>query len=120
MFIENDLGMLCTCAYIIAKNLFLQILFLNQRFVDFLTYKIKYFFKQWKEEVTQNISNSILLSVHGVTPPGEEITVQLKNVLQRRLNLRTLEEIQNALLKNSQIRLEGSDIKVFYFLNKYY
>lgn len=50
--------------------------------------------------------------MHGVQAPGDEITVQLKSVLQRRLNLRTLEEIQNALLKNSQIRLEWSDIKV--------
>lgn len=60
----------------------------------------------------QNVGNSVLLSVHGVQPPGEEITVELTSVLQRRLNQRTLEEIQTALLKNAHIRLEASDIKV--------
>lgn len=64
----------------------------------------------------QNIGSCILLSVHGVRPPGEEITEQLRNVLQRRLNSKTLEEIQNALMKNAQIRLEWSDIKVSFLL----
>uniref|UniRef100_A0A183C3E2 SH2 domain-containing protein n=1 Tax=Globodera pallida TaxID=36090 RepID=A0A183C3E2_GLOPA len=65
----------------------------------------------WEEEVRKRSHNCILLAVHGVRPPGEEITEQLMNVLQRRLNSRTLEEIQNALLKNAHIRLEWSDIK---------
>lgn len=60
----------------------------------------------------QNIGSCILLSVHGICLPGEEITEQLRNVLQRRLNSKTLEEIQNALMKNAQIRLEWSDIRV--------
>ncbi|KAH7723174.1 hypothetical protein AAVH_09190 [Aphelenchoides avenae] len=68
--------------------------------------------QKWREEVQQNVGNSVLLSVHGVQPPGEEITVELTSVLQRRLNQRTLEEIQTALLKNAHIRLEASDIKV--------
>lgn len=54
----------------------------------------------------------ILLAVHGVRAPGEEITEQLRSVLQRRLNSCTLEAIQNALLKNAHIRLECSDIQV--------
>jgi hypothetical protein len=62
-------------------------------------------------QVRQHSSQCILLAVHGVRSPGEEITVQLRSVLQRRLNSRTLEEIQNALLKNAHIRLEPSDIR---------
>ena len=65
----------------------------------------------WEEEVRQHCPHSILLAVHGVRPPGEEITVQLRSVLQRRLNSRTLEEIPTALLKNAHIRLEWSDIR---------
>jgi hypothetical protein len=65
----------------------------------------------WEEEVRQHCPQCILLAVHGVRSPGEEITVQLRSVLQRRLNSRTLEEIQNALLKNAHIRLEWNDIR---------
>lgn len=50
-----------------------------------------------------------MISIYKV--PGSEITEQLKNVLQKRLNSRTLDEIQNALLKNPHIRLEPSDIR---------
>jgi hypothetical protein len=65
----------------------------------------------WIEEVRQNVTNAILLSVHGVNAPGEEVTESLMGVIKQKLNIKTLEEIQTAILKNAQIRLEWSDVE---------
>lgn len=67
--------------------------------------------KEWRDEVRSKIGSYILLAVFGVRPPGDEISVRLRDVLQKRLDISTLEEVQRALLKNSQIRLEPRDIQ---------
>ncbi|KAI6221740.1 Protein SZT2 [Aphelenchoides besseyi] len=53
----------------------------------------------------------VLLAVHGVEKPSDEITDLLRKMLERRLDTRTLTEIQDLLLKNAQARLDVSDAR---------
>ncbi|KAI6184934.1 Protein SZT2 [Aphelenchoides bicaudatus] len=53
----------------------------------------------------------VLLAVHGIEKPTDEITTLLKDLLVRKLNSRILQEIQDVLSKNAQARLEISDAR---------
>lgn len=67
--------------------------------------------RNWREEVRSKIGSYILLAVFGVRAPSEEISVRLRDVLQKRLDIITLEEVQKVLQKNAQLRLEPRDIQ---------
>lgn len=47
----------------------------------------------------------VLLAVHGVEKPSDEITELLKNLLEKKLNSRILSEIQDVLLKVTFCRI---------------
>ena len=53
----------------------------------------------------------VLLAVYGVEQPSEEITVLLRKMLEKRLDIRALNEIQDLLLKNAQARLSPCDAR---------
>ena len=66
--------------------------------------------EEWKSEVESKIKDNILFAVFGIYPPSEEITIQYANVLQKKLDLKLLDELQKAILKNPQLRLRKTDI----------
>jgi hypothetical protein len=49
-------------------------------------------------------NSHVLLAVYGVEKPSDEITELLKNVLEKKLHARILNEIQGLLLKVSLIK----------------
>lgn len=56
--------------------------------------------------------NNLLLVIHGVDEPGEEITRHLPESLQKRLDLCLLDQLINIFCKNRKIHLTQADIQV--------
>lgn len=58
------------------------------------------------------VDKSIVLHVYGVDDPGPEITVELVEVLQNRLNEAMLEVLSLLLSRNPKCKLTYSDVRV--------
>lgn len=58
------------------------------------------------------VDKSIALHVYGVDDPGPEITVELVEVLQNRLNEAMLEVLSLLLSRNPNCKLTYSDVRV--------
>ncbi|VDK51412.1 unnamed protein product [Cylicostephanus goldi] len=63
----------------------------------------------------ERFKNHILLAVYGVEKPGHEICKVLSDLLQKRLDQVTLNQLIDTLAKNSQTRLDSADVQ---FLQK--
>uniref|UniRef100_A0A914YMZ8 Uncharacterized protein n=1 Tax=Panagrolaimus superbus TaxID=310955 RepID=A0A914YMZ8_9BILA len=66
--------------------------------------------EEWQKEVNANIQNNVLFAVFGIHFPSDEVTVQYANMLQKRIDLKLLDELQKSILKNPQLRLRQTDI----------
>lgn len=53
----------------------------------------------------------VLLAVYGVEQPSDEITDLMCKMLEKRLDMRSLGEIQDLLLKNAHARLSPYDAR---------
>ncbi|VDM65124.1 unnamed protein product, partial [Strongylus vulgaris] len=62
-------------------------------------------------EEAEKFKNHILLAVYGVDKPGHEICEVLSECLQKRLNQVTLNQLIDTLAKNTQTRLDCSDVQ---------
>ena len=60
------------------------------------------------------IEESIALHVYGVDEPGSEITVELVEVLQNRINEAMLEVLSVLLSRNPNCKLTYADVRVNY------
>ena len=69
-------------------------------------------------EITKKIKNNILFAVFGIKEPGEEVTVNLINMLQKKLDMKVMQELQGALLKNPQLKMNEADISVGFEINR--
>ena len=58
------------------------------------------------------VDKSIALHVYGVDEPGPEITVELVEVLQNRLNEAMLEVLSVVLFRNPNCKLTYADVRV--------
>ncbi len=58
------------------------------------------------------IDKSIALHVYGVDDPGPEITVELVEVLQNRINEAMLEVLSVLLARNPNCKLTYTDVRV--------
>uniref|UniRef100_A0A914VJL8 Uncharacterized protein n=1 Tax=Plectus sambesii TaxID=2011161 RepID=A0A914VJL8_9BILA len=61
--------------------------------------------------IKSNFNHSILLAVHGLTEPGEEICVKMRDELQRRLDAAVLDELVAMLRRNPNFRMTQLDGK---------
>ncbi|KAK0394737.1 hypothetical protein QR680_000909 [Steinernema hermaphroditum] len=66
--------------------------------------------KEWLIENISRFRTSILLCVYGVNEPTEQITVCLRDVLQKRLDQCVMEAIVYSFAKNSQAQLNIPDV----------
>ncbi|CAD5211766.1 unnamed protein product [Bursaphelenchus okinawaensis] len=53
----------------------------------------------------------VLWAVYGIQNPSQDVAEGMRDMLQKKLDTKTLEEIQNVLSKNAQVRLDFSDAK---------
>ncbi|CAD5216067.1 unnamed protein product [Bursaphelenchus xylophilus] len=67
--------------------------------------------KQPKMPGRSRPGSHVLWAIYGIKEPSPEVTEQMREMLQKKLDMKTLEEIQNVLLKNAQVRLDYSDAK---------
>uniref|UniRef100_A0A1I8AB17 Protein SZT2 n=1 Tax=Steinernema glaseri TaxID=37863 RepID=A0A1I8AB17_9BILA len=66
--------------------------------------------KEWLNENISRFNSSILLSCYGVNEPNEQLTVCLRDVLQKRLDQSVMEDIVSSLAKNKQAQLNVTDV----------
>lgn len=59
----------------------------------------------------EKFQNHVLLTVHGVHEPATVIQ-SIVDTMQKRLDLRVLEELTSALHKNPRTRLAATDVEV--------
>lgn len=57
------------------------------------------------------MQNNILLTVHGVRQPGADLQAIIE-AMQKRIDVKVLDEITSALQKNPQTRLTPEDVRV--------
>ena len=60
----------------------------------------------------RHVEQSVVLEVHGVDEPGSEITCELVEVLQNRLDEATLEILTVLLARNPKCKLTYADVWV--------
>ncbi|GMT14320.1 hypothetical protein PFISCL1PPCAC_5617, partial [Pristionchus fissidentatus] len=63
-----------------------------------------------RESENGQFATNILLAVHGVDRPNEEITMDLPDMLQRQLNASHLDKMITMFAKNKKAMLEASDV----------
>ncbi|KAE9551261.1 hypothetical protein FO519_005518 [Halicephalobus sp. NKZ332] len=61
-------------------------------------------------EIKKKMKKNILLMVFGIKEPGEEVKTNVVNMLQKKLDGKVMEELQEALLKNPQLKMNEADI----------
>ena len=64
------------------------------------------------QPASELVEECIVLTVHGVSEPGDEIKKDLVNVLQRRLDDYTLELLTMSLARNPNTKLALQDVQV--------
>ncbi|EJW80798.1 hypothetical protein WUBG_08290 [Wuchereria bancrofti] len=62
------------------------------------------------DEMSENFQNNILLTVHGIHEPTV-IIQSIVDAMQKRLELKVLEELTNILYKNPRTRLTAADVE---------
>uniref|UniRef100_A0A915AZD3 Protein SZT2 n=1 Tax=Parascaris univalens TaxID=6257 RepID=A0A915AZD3_PARUN len=66
--------------------------------------------KQWMTQMSEMMQNNILLTVHGVRQPGADLQAIIE-AMQKRIDVKVLDEITSALQKNPQTRLTPEDVR---------
>ena len=67
------------------------------------------------QPISEHVEQCIVLCVHGVTEPGDEIKKDLVSVLQKRLDDFTLEMLMMSFARNANTKLALQDVQVRLF-----
>ncbi|VDM41484.1 unnamed protein product [Toxocara canis] len=65
---------------------------------------------QWMNNLGEMMRNNILLTVHGVRQPGSDLKAIIE-AMQKRIDVKVLDEITSTLQKNPQARLTPEDVR---------
>jgi hypothetical protein len=64
------------------------------------------------DQIKHKFINHILLTVHGICIPGDEICVMMRAQLQKRLDAAVLDELISTLRRTPTYRLSAHDVRV--------